>query len=181
MKIITGIFLSSIAVFAAAEPIIPVESSGAVSNHTTSPFFAIGIYEPNNEHGWQKDENGDYYHVRERGEGTVYIEEQSAESVILALGSYEPTDWKIKGPGADNVSQIILFGYHSATISGQNADAVVVDKTYESGNSGYISTFYSWDSSEREVAVNELEEIAGMSLTSYSGVYNAESFHIDTH
>jgi hypothetical protein len=97
------------------------------------------------------------------------------------LGSYEPTDWKIKGPGADNVSQIILFGYHSATIAGQNADAIVVDKTHESSNSGYISTFYSWDSNKREVAVYELEEIAGSSLTSFSGVYNAESFHIDAH
>jgi hypothetical protein len=73
MKVFAGIFLSSIGAYAAAEPINPIESSGTVSSYTASPFYAIGIYEPNNEHGWQKDDYGNFYHVRERGEGTVYI------------------------------------------------------------------------------------------------------------
>lgn len=181
MKFLVGISLLSASVVATAGPINPVESSGTESNYTAPPLFVVGIYEPNNEHGWKVDDNGQYYHVRERGEGTIYVEEQSSESVTLALGSYEPTDWEIKGPGADNVSQIILFGYHSATVSGQSADTVVYDKTYENSDSGYIRSFYSWNNSQREASVYELEDIAGSSVTSFSGVYNAESFYIDAH
>lgn len=182
MKTLLSLALSSFAALSFADPITPIESSGSTfSSFTASPFFVVGIYEPNNEHGWEIDENGNYIFVRERGNGTVYIEEQSSDSVVLALGSYEPTDWEIKGPGADNVSQVILFGYHSATISGQAPDAIISNKTYEADTSDYINSFYSWDNNNRDSIVSELEAISGTSLTSFSGAYNAESFHVDAH
>ena len=181
MKFLYGSFFLLASLSAAAEPINPIESSGDVSHYTASPLFVVGIYEPNNEHGWRLGEDGSYTHIRERGEGTIYIEEQSSDSVTLALGSYEPTDWEIKGPGADNVSQVILFGYHSSTVSGQTPGILVYDKTYETGSSGYIRSFYNWNSRNRAQSIYELEAISGETVTSFSGVYNAESFHIDSH
>ena len=182
MKSLLVLALSSVATFSFAEPITPIESSGSTfSSFTASPFFVIGIYEPDNEHGWKIGDDGNYIHVRERGNGTVYIEEQSSDSVVIALGSYEPTDWAIKGPGADNVSEIILFGYHSATISGQTPDTIVSNKTYAADASDYIKSFYSWENNNRDSIVSELEAISGTSLTSFTGVYNAVSFHVDAH
>jgi hypothetical protein len=189
-KVIIIILFCTSLVFAAAVPsqanpitVIQGEFEGGYneSSHTTVPFYMIGIYEPNNEHGWRVDEDGNYYHVRERGKVTVYLEEQSATEIVLSLGAYEPTDWIIRGPGADKVTRIVIHGYHNSTVTVQNSNPTVYNHTYE-GNSIYcINEIYDWADPDRTGVVTQLEHILGVSLTAFSGFYNAESFHIDNH
>jgi len=185
MKVLSGIaFAGAIALSATtfAAPITPIEAkSNTSSSYVAAPFYMVGIYEPNNEHGWRINENGDFVHFRERGDATVYIEEQSSSDVVLALGSYEPTDWKIKGPGADNVVKIIIHGYHKSTVTGAQSHTEVLDYTYSSSSSNYLSSVYNWDHSKREQVVSNLEDIAGESVSAFTGLYNAESFIIDAH
>lgn len=139
-------------------------------------IYNIGLYEPDNEHGWRLNSDGSYSHFRERGTATIYIEDQNGIPAALALGSYEPTDWIITGPGADAIDSILLYGYHHHTITGMNSTATVDERTYEGGGSPYIylSGAYNWPNG----SISEIEGYFGSPITSFVGAYSASSFNI---
>lgn len=147
------------------------EASGDINYQV----FNIGLYEPDNEHGWQLDNDGNFVHFRERGSASIYIEEQNGIPAALALGSYEPTDWILTGPGASAIDFILLYGYHRHTISGMSNDTTVDERTYEGGGPYiYSSSGYNWPHG----SINEIESLIGSQITSFVGAYSASEFLI---
>ena len=173
-------------------------SSYLSENQTNTPLFAIGIYEPNNEHGWQYID-GEWIYFQERGTATVFIDEQYDANLTLALGSYEPTDWMLEGPGVSNVSNIILHGYHDHTVNGFEFGSVIQEFTYEGTGSYFGFTFY-WPqaddvclepfsvppqqySANSEICrayetIENIESLAGTAVTAFVGAYSATEFYI---
>lgn len=147
------------------------EASGDINYHV----FNIGLYEPDNEHGLQRDSNGNFVHFQERGTASIYIEEQYGAPAALALGSYEPTDWILTGPGASAIDSILLYGYHHHTISGMSTDDIVDERTYEGGGPYiYSSGAYNWPHG----SINDIESVIGSPITSFVGAYSATEFLI---
>ncbi len=137
--------------------------------------YNIGLYEPDNEHGWRLDGNGNLVHYQERGTATIYIDDQNGIPAALALGSYEPTDWILTGPGANAIDHILLYGYSHHTINGMSNAATVDERTYENGGSYiYSSGGYNWPNA----SVAGIESIIGSPITSFVGAYSASGFFI---
>lgn len=137
--------------------------------------YNIGIYEPNNVHGWRRDSNGNYYHVRERGTALLNIKNQGGKKIALALGSYEPTDWVVSGQGANAVDYVLLYGIHHHTISGINPNADIDNRTIPSGSPFlYSSGSYNWPNDN----IDQIESIIGSPITYFAGAYNAYEFAI---
>ena len=140
------------------------------------PIYNIGLYEATSNHGW-KYVNGQLVHYRERGTATIYIQEQAAP-FGLALNSYEPVDWILTGPGVAKVAKILLYGYHHHTVTGQPANSIVLEMTYENKlDAGYLyaSGGYTWPHS----ASGDIQKIFGYPVSSFAGSYRATSFVIE--
>lgn len=181
-KRIFSIFIFLLPAFADATPITITSgetpsASYEAPNHNAYAIYNIGLYEPDNEHGWRINDDGSYSHYQERGTATIYIEAQNGPAA-LALGSYEPTDWIILGPGADAIDSILLYGYHHHTITGMSSSAAIEERTYESDGNSYIysSETYNWPNG----SISEIESHFGLPITSFVGAYSASSFHIES-
>ena len=95
---------------------------------TGTLIHAIGIYEGASNHGADNHPGADV---------TITIEDQGAHKIALALSSYEPVRWHLKGPGAGSVKAIYLAGYNRHTVDGATGARVV----NESGRSQQVATF----------------------------------------
>lgn len=141
------------------------------------PVYNIGLYEATSNHGWRYID-GSWQHYRERGTATIYIEDQGS-AFALALGSYEPVDWILEGPGVNNAKQILLYGYHHHTVSGQTDSTEVIESTYENrtGNTYlYSSGGYRWPHG----ASGGIQQLLGHSVSSFAGTYQATRFTIES-
>ena len=175
------ILLSPICAFAIPITITSSETPSAsyeALGSSVYEIYNIGLYEPDNEHGWHFNSDGSFYHYQERGTATIYIEDQGGMPAALALGSYEPTDWILTGPGAAAIDSILLYGYYHHTISGMSSTARVEERTYEAGSSPFIysSEAFNWPNG----SILEIESYFGTSITSFVGAYSASGFNIGT-
>ena len=112
-------------------------------------IHAIGIYEGASNHGTGSHPGADV---------TIVIEEQGAHKIALALSSYEPVRWHLKGPGAASVIGIYLAGYHRHSIDGANAARVL----NESGRPQQAVTFDD-DTNTRDTGFPTLDRDNGPS------------------
>jgi len=82
----------------------------------------------------------------------------------------------LDGPGASAIDSILLYGHHHHTISGMNVDAIVVERTYQSGRPYiYSGGSYNWPHG----SINEIESIIGAPITAFVGAYSASEFLIE--
>ncbi|MDD2463356.1 MAG: hypothetical protein PHI97_05110 [Desulfobulbus sp.] len=115
-------------------------------------------------------------------EVTVYIHHQTP--VVLALMSYEPVIWDIRGEETSKVQKVILAGYHDQDIKGLEANTPVDVYTYEASScrncrrqSGYFYAYRN-EGREYESALRQLKTITGLSPSSFQGSYKANYFSL---
>ena len=125
----------------------------------------IGIYESRNDHAFG------YHPV---GNATIYVGDQDGKNTILVLSSYEPTIWNLVGPGVDDLTQVLLYGYHDQDVTGEADSTVVKEYTYE-GTNNYQGQTYRYPGDGR--VVGHLE-FMGLTVSSFAGSYRATQFTI---
>ena len=84
------------------------------------PSYMIGIYETHSDH---------FGGVHPMGDADVVIEEQRG-AISLVLHSYEPVTWHLSGPGVEQISRLVLLGYHDQFVDGD--DLMVNAETFTS-------------------------------------------------
>lgn len=151
---------------------ITINDSSYLTSYYDSPtqnqdysLYMIGVYETRSDHS-----SG--YHPT--GTATVNIGDQYGKNTILVLSSYEPTLWNIIGDGANDLTQILLYGYHDQTISGVATSTPVTEYSYL-GTSDYKGFTYSYPGDGRVVSHLESE---GFFVSSFAGSYRATDFTI---
>ena len=144
-------------------------------------LHAIGIYEGSSDH--------DSTHSP-RATVTITIEDQGPQAVYLALSSYEPVKWHLSSSGASAVKGVYLGGYNAHTVTGGASNLLIIDetlktpRTYTSSNSERIAcaiTYRSPDGGGCEAGTgltDRASALLNVKLTSFTGVYNAQSFTI---
>lgn len=138
------------------------ESSEVSSDYS---LYLIGVYETRRDHSYG-------YHPT--GAAAVKVGDQLGKSTILALSSYEPTHWRITGLGVDDITKVILYGYHDQSVSGILASTPVTEYSYE-GEGNYQGFTYRYPGDGR--VVNHLSR-QGLRVSSFAGSYRATDFSI---
>ncbi|AKT42625.1 hypothetical protein [Chondromyces crocatus] len=125
----------------------------------------LSVYESHGNHGWN-------HHPE--GEASVHVERQGP--VVLALSSYEPVYWKVTAAPGVTLEKVILNGYHD-----QRADVPpgVPVEIYDADQM-LAACAYQWPGDDQgcdtQGLVSALESVAGRSLTSFHGCYQANTF-----
>lgn len=153
-------------------------------------LYMIGVYQTTSDRGFREHPTGT---------ANVNIGDQFGKNTILVLSSYEPTDWIIHGDGVDDLSQIILLGYHDQSISGYEHGTDISEYSYY-GTNNYRGINYYWPSpgevcrdrdsvSPIEYSSNQricraqdvtafIEGLVGTEITTFAGSYRATQFSI---
>lgn len=138
---------------------IPVASGPLVAASKDSQVEAVGVYESEyGSHGFGKPSVP--------GVVTVALR-RSAKPIVLVLSSYEPVSWRIAGARSANLKAVLLSGYKTSTVSGEEGVQVVQignHHAYEQGSSGFNAL-------QREVIKR-----TGKSIESFQGKYSGTSF-----
>lgn len=82
--------------------------------------------------GFQIDQSG------HEATGFDVVANMPGRSVVLVLGAYEPSVWKISREPRTRIAGVLVTGYHRQAIVGLNADTPVLNSSYgEKGSCGY--------------------------------------------
>ena len=140
--------------------------SGALSSYDsgvgTSPeLHIVGVYEPN-----------------PRGT-SITVNVDRAAPVKLVLSSYEPTTWIVNPAAGTTITDIVVNGYNSSTVSGGGGATV----THRTGGGTYWSACaYGWPSTtggcDTPGLVAAAETWAGVATRSFVGCYAGSAFDI---
>ena len=162
---------------------------------TGTLIHAIGIYEGASNHDAASHPGADV---------TITIEDQGARKIALALSSYEPVRWHLKGPGVNSVTGIYLAGYNRHTVDGatgarvvnesgrpqqaatfaderDNRDTGFPSRDSDSGPVACTITYAQPDGGGCDDADNLIDRAADRlrgNLATFTGVYNADRFVI---
>lgn len=128
-------------------------------------LYMIGVYETRSDH------SGGYHPT---GTANIEIGEQFGKDTILVLSSYEPTQWNITGLGVDDLTNIILYGYHDQSVIGLLASTVVTEYSYH-GEKNYQGMTYTFPGNSQ--VINHLAA-QNLVVSSFAGSYRATSFSI---
>jgi hypothetical protein len=158
----------------------PATSSGyAVTSYTNpSPtlpeLLVIGVYETRSDHSFS---------YSPQGSATVNIMNQGAAPLTLVLSSYEPTLWNLNIESGVNINEIILNGYHDQDISGASG-VRVTERSFLGTGSYFSACAYAWPSDtggcDTAGLISGVEAYTGLSLSKFSGVYQATDFTVTT-
>lgn len=128
---------------------------------------------------YEADTNGTQLHVvgiYEPAAGTggdVQVHVTRAGESVLILSSYEATNWVVTADPGVTLERIVLTGYDTSTIiAPAGVPLVQVDQL------GYYSG-YTWPSYRTTGLVDAAEAYSGLTLTSFRGCYNPDTFQID--
>lgn len=127
-------------------------------------LYMIGVYETRSDHSSN-------YHPT--GTAEIEIGDQFGKDTILVLSSYEPTKWNITGLGVDDITNVILYGYHDQSIFGLLASTLVTEYSYDGGNYRGMTYEFAGDGQ----VVNHLAA-QDLVVSSFAGSYRGTSFRI---
>lgn len=98
---------------------------------------------------------------------------------VLVLSAYESTHWNVEvAPGA-TVTRIILAGFHAHSVSAP--EGAEIEYLSLNQNWGYFGDIgYDWPSYRTTRLVDDAESYTGLTLTSFRGCYDGDSFEIAT-
>lgn len=136
------------------------------SKNQDESLFMFGVYETSLNRGFRQHPTGN---------AIVNIGDQGGRSTTLVLSSYEPTLWNLVGDGVDDLTNILLFGYHDQSISGVADSTVVEEYSYE-GTRNYQGMTYKYPGDGRVVRFVEAE--TGLTVDEFAGSYRATEFYI---
>lgn len=107
--------------------------------------------------------------------GTTTVNVNRATEMILVFSSYEDVDWVINAVPGANITRIFLNGYNPQTVMGVNAP---VDN-----HSPYQNWFgdigYTWQDAGTQLVATQVQNITGLTMTSFAGCYHGTGFSID--
>ena len=118
------VFLASTGCAAMAEPAPGVTvdgktsgvSSEILSTDPDATLYAMGVYEGASKRGFRDHPEQPI---------TITIAKADGPKLQLALGSYEPIEWQLAGPGAGRVSAVYLAGYYNSRVTGGDNPSVI--------------------------------------------------------
>jgi hypothetical protein len=128
-------------------------------------LYMIGVYETRSDH------SGGYHPT---GTANVEIGDQFGKDTILVLSSYESTKWNITGLGIDDITSVILYGYHDQSIFGLLASTLVTEYSYDDGQN-YQGMTYEFAGDGQVVNHLAAQDLV---VSSFAGSYRATSFRI---
>lgn len=130
---------------------------------TAPALVVLGKYESDSSHS---------YDNHPTGSTTVHVD-ASPTPIVLALSSYEPTQWVLDAAPGATIQRIILSGYQAQSIT--NAGAIPVE--HHAG-----SYAYAWPSasggSDTQGFVKSIEGKTGLKLAAFGGCYQARAFSV---
>lgn len=122
---------------------------------TGTQLHVVGIYEPSDGTG-----------------GNVRVHVSRAGDSVLVLSAYESTTWVVTAEPGVTLERIILTGYNThSVIAPAGVPLVQVDQL------GFYSD-HRWPSFGTSHMVDASESYTGLSLSSFRGCYNSDSFEI---
>lgn len=147
----------------------PSGSPSYFESETPNPLasvFMIGVYETRSDHSFMN---------HPVGKATVSIGEQNGRDTILVLSSYEPTQWNVIGDGVDDLSRVLLYGYHEQTIGGLDNLRLVTEYS-NLGSGSYHGFSYNFPGDGR--VVRHVRSETGLGVDAFAGTYRATQFVI---
>lgn len=164
----------------------------SLSDGPDATIYAIGIYEGGSNHlaGSHPTETV-----------SITIAEGEGEPIQLALSSYEPVEWVLRGEGAKRVNRVYLDGYYRQSIKGHSGARVTNLSGRTERNAGTLGDDWGYDSAARSGAnsiscaytyptpsgggceggadfVANAEALLDAKVRSFAGIYNAQAFVI---
>ena len=91
------------------------------------------------------------------------------------LSSYEPTEWNITGNGVNDLSQVLLYGYHDQSVTGLGGQTSVTE--YSALGTG-IYHGYSYNIANDPDVANHVLSSTGLSVDAFNGRYTGTQFAI---
>lgn len=128
-------------------------------------LHVVGVYETRSDHS-----AGNH----PRGEGKVHVSRRTRQ--VLALTSYEPTDWSVTVDQGVVLEKVVLMGYHLHTVK-VPAGVPVVDLSGP-GRSPACAVVWPGDDQgcNTQGTVGRAEHAAQAPIASFAGCYRATSF-----
>lgn len=137
----------------------------AAENVSSPALVLVGKYE---------SANGSANHPT----GSTTVTVTKTAPMILALSSYEATEWKLDAAPGTKIQKIILNGYYAQTVIGAG-DIPIESYSVPEWLGGYA---YAWPSasggSDTQGVVKQLEAKTGAKLAAFGGCYAASAFQI---
>jgi hypothetical protein len=99
-------------------------------------------------------------------------------AIVIALIAYDKTLWKVKLKNDVKISKVILGGYNPQRVNGIPEDTPIEAYTYLPSKCGHCSNHKFALPTIREFPPKELNEIAGIDVTSFQAEYTGNEFSI---
>jgi uncharacterized membrane protein len=115
--------------------------------------------------GFQVDQTG------HEATGFDVVASMPGRSVVLVLGAYEPSIWKISREPRTRIAGVFVTGYHRQIVAGLSADTPVLNSSYdEKGPCGY--SYFSRNEAEKMDA--HVRQVFGRSAQTYFVASNGQ-------